>query len=423
MDEIPSSSSIVTHQFRKAWHGVARRFGWMFAFGLAMSPSDIPPALGGEWDSSSRRTIGPPPTSATSSIPSRLGTVVATEGERSAMSSGSAKDSQAPSDVTRFGSASSPAVNTEIFRHPLALIETEVIGSGTRIWAFAHILYGARIGKECNICDHTFIEGDVIVGDRVTVKCGVQLWDGVTIENDVFVGPNATFTNDKFPRSKIHDRPLLRTTVRNGASIGANATILPGVVIGEYAMVGAGAVVTRNVPAFAIVAGNPARITGYVDTISFEPSQSPSVSTEVGIRASRVKGATIYRLPLVQDLRGYLSALEDLPFRVERYFLVFNVPSREVRGEHAHREQHQFLVCVHGECRVIVDDGTFREEIVMNSPTLGLHIEPMVWATQYQYTPGTVLMVLASDIYRPADYIRDYKEFRRLRLAGQKVYN
>jgi UDP-2-acetamido-3-amino-2,3-dideoxy-glucuronate N-acetyltransferase len=144
--------------------------------------------------------------------------------------------------------------------HPNALCETNRVGAGTRVWAFAHILPGAVIGHDCNICDGVFIENDVVVGDRVTVKCGVQLWDGVRLEDDVFVGPNATFTNDPFPRSRIRPTELSVTIVRRGASIGANATILPGLVIGEGAMVGAGSVVTRDVPSRAVVFGNPARV-------------------------------------------------------------------------------------------------------------------------------------------------------------------
>ncbi len=147
----------------------------------------------------------------------------------------------------------------DYFKHPHALVESDKIGRDTRIWAFVHILPGAVIGEECNICDHVFIENDVIVGNRVTVKCGVQLWDGVRIGDDVFIGPNATFTNDAFPRSK-QPFDLLITRVEHGASIGANATILPGLTIGENAMVGAGAVVTRDVPANAMVVGNPARV-------------------------------------------------------------------------------------------------------------------------------------------------------------------
>jgi acetyltransferase-like isoleucine patch superfamily enzyme len=149
-----------------------------------------------------------------------------------------------------------------VYKHPASLVESETIGDATRVWAFTHILPGARIGSECNICDHVFIENDVIIGDRVTIKCGVQIWDGLRIEDDAFIGPNATFTNDNFPRSKQPFK-LNQTLVRKGASIGANATILSGIVIGENAMVGAGAVVTRDVPPNAIVVGNPARITGY----------------------------------------------------------------------------------------------------------------------------------------------------------------
>lgn len=149
------------------------------------------------------------------------------------------------------------------FVHPNAINESANIGSNTRIWAFVHILPEAVIGSDCNICDHVFIENDVVIGDRVTIKCGVQVWDGLRLADDVFVGPNATFTNDRFPRSK---RPfqLEYTTVGRGATIGANATILPGVTIGESAMVAAGAVVTKDVPPRALVAGNPAQIVRYL---------------------------------------------------------------------------------------------------------------------------------------------------------------
>jgi len=144
--------------------------------------------------------------------------------------------------------------------HPSSDVQSKKIGEGTSIWQFVVVLPGAEIGRDCNICSHVFIENDVVVGDRCTVKCGVQLWDGVTLEDDVFVGPNATFTNDRFPRSKVRPDGFPKTLVKKGASIGANATILPGIVIGEKAVVGAGAVVVKDVPAGAVVAGNPARI-------------------------------------------------------------------------------------------------------------------------------------------------------------------
>jgi len=146
--------------------------------------------------------------------------------------------------------------------HPHALCESTFIGAGTRIWAFVHVLPAARIGECCNICDHVFIENDVILGDGVTVKCGVQIWDGITLENGIFVGPNATFTNDRQPTNRGRNGPFVpsRTLVRKNASIGANATLLPGIEIGESAIVGAGAVVTRSVPTFSVVVGNPARV-------------------------------------------------------------------------------------------------------------------------------------------------------------------
>ena len=152
------------------------------------------------------------------------------------------------------------------FFHPQALCESEYVGDGTRVWAFAYILDGARIGRDCNICSHVFVEGDVVVGDRVTVKSGVQLWDGVRVEDDVFIGPNATFTNDLFPRSRRRPDAFAETVLHRGCSIGANATILAGIEIGERAMIGAGAVVTRSVPAGAVVAGNPAKVIRKLDS-------------------------------------------------------------------------------------------------------------------------------------------------------------
>lgn len=144
--------------------------------------------------------------------------------------------------------------------HPLADVQSKSIGAGTVIWQFVVVLAAARIGKNCNLNAQVFVENDVVIGDNVTVKCGVQLWDGVTLEEGVFVGPNATFTNDLFPRSKVYPEKFVRTLVKKGASIGANATILAGVTIGEGALVGAGAVVTKDVPDGVVVAGNPARV-------------------------------------------------------------------------------------------------------------------------------------------------------------------
>lgn len=143
--------------------------------------------------------------------------------------------------------------------HPLSDVQSENIGIGTSIWQFCVILPGAQIGAECNICSHCLIENGVIVGNRVTVKCGVQLWDGLRVEDDVFIGPNVTFTNDMHPRSKQYPDEFPETIIRRGASIGANATILPGIEIGEGAMIGAGSVVTKSVAPGVTVVGNPAK--------------------------------------------------------------------------------------------------------------------------------------------------------------------
>lgn len=307
--------------------------------------------------------------------------------------------------------------------HPNAIIEPgSTIGARTRVWAFAHVLPGAIIGEDCNICDHVFIEGNVQVGDRVTIKSGVQLWSGLRVGNDVFIGPNATFTNDHFPRSRKHLTEFPETFLADNCSIGANATILPGVSVGRNAMVGAGSVVTRSVPPNAIVAGNPADIVGYVNakTPAAEPQLFEANQT-ASLVQSRVRGVTFHQLPLVQDLRGELTVGEfqkSVPFFPKRYFLVFNVKSREIRGEHAHRCCEQFLICISGSCRVVADDGASREQFALDSPTKGLYLPPMTWATQYKYSSDGMLLVFASDYYDPADYIRDYEEFVRLVHVG-----
>jgi acetyltransferase-like isoleucine patch superfamily enzyme len=155
--------------------------------------------------------------------------------------------------------------------HPTSDVQSEHVGPGTTVWQYCVVLPGARIGSECNICAGVLVENDVVVGDRVTVKSGVQLWDGVTLEDDVFVGPNATFTNDMFPRSKRRPAEYSRTWVRRGASIGANATILAGHTIGEQAMVGAGSVVTCDIPPRTVWYGNPARQHGTIDDERHKP--------------------------------------------------------------------------------------------------------------------------------------------------------
>jgi acetyltransferase-like isoleucine patch superfamily enzyme len=162
----------------------------------------------------------------------------------------------------------------EKYIHPAALVETDAIGSGTRVWAFAHVMAGASIGRHCNVGDHAFVESGASIGNNVTLKNQVCVWEGVTLEDDVFVGPRVTFTNDRHPRSprmaqvgeryKRRENWLLPTVVERGASIGASATILPGIRVGRYSMVAAGALVTADVPPFALVLGVPARRVGDV---------------------------------------------------------------------------------------------------------------------------------------------------------------
>lgn len=158
------------------------------------------------------------------------------------------------------------AAATSYFAHPQALVETEDIGPGTRVWAFTHVLPGVRIGADCNICDHAFIETGVVLGNNVTVKNGVAIWQGVTVEDNVFLGPNCVLTNDRNPRAYIKKSgaELQTTLIRANATVGANATILCGITIGQYAFIGAGAVVLNTVPDFALMAGNPARQVGWM---------------------------------------------------------------------------------------------------------------------------------------------------------------
>jgi len=298
------------------------------------------------------------------------------------------------------------------FTHPQGICESTTVGDGTRIWAFAHVLPGAQIGQDCNICDHVFVENDVVIGNRVTVKCGVQLWDGLRVGDDVFIGPNATFANDKFPRSKQYPEHFATTSIADGASIGAGAVILPGVRIGRNAMVGAGAVVTKDVPANAIVIGNPAMITGYANAQAHPGmiSAMPIDSQDLTLPG----GAELVPIHKADDLRGSLAAVElakDLPFTPARFFVVYNVPNARVRGEHAHRTCQQVLICLHGSVTCLIDDGQQRASVVLNSPGKGLFMPAMLWGAQYQYTTDAVLGVFASAPYDHADYIRDYEDF------------
>lgn len=294
--------------------------------------------------------------------------------------------------------------------HPLSDVQTEAIGDRTRIWQYCVVLSGAKIGADCNICSHCFIENDVVVGDRVTVKCGVQLWDGITIEDDVFIGPNVTFTNDPFPRSREQPDQFSRSIVMSGASIGANATILPGLTIGRGAMVGAGSVVTSDVPPGTVVVGCPARVLKYVGI------NGPTRGSESGAPASmsKIPGVKEISLTTASDIRGHLTVAQwnqHLPFEPKRVFFVHHVPSVRVRGEHAHKECQQILVSLSGSVNVVVDNAEVREEYILDDCSRGLFIPAGIWASQYRYSSDAVMGVFASHDYDEADYIRDYEAY------------
>lgn len=260
------------------------------------------------------------------------------------------------------------------------------------------------------------VASDALIGSGCVVASGAVLCPGVILEADVVVGPNAVFVEPTSPADGSASR------VQHGVRIGANATIYPGITLAAGSVVRPGAVVTRSVPARAIVDGNPATIVGYVGA---EPSTTavPTLAHRVGgtLETTPVRGVSLHTFPVVPDLRGNLTVGEfakDIPFVPLRYFMVFGVPSKEVRGEHAHRECHQFLICVRGSCAVVADDGTRRVEVSLDAPNRGIHLPPMTWATQYKYSADALLLVFASHHYDASDYIRAYADF--IALIGQE---
>lgn len=300
-----------------------------------------------------------------------------------------------------------------IHRH--ALCESPDVGSGTTVAAFAHIARGAQVGSDCRISSGVLIDTGAIVGDRVTIGGNVHVPCGVRIHDDATIGANVSFASD--PTDNTSDSIV----IGRGARIGVNATLLAGVTVGPSAVVRAGTLIDRSVPHFAIAEGNPARITGYVgsDQLPSAPAHEYLGKTPGGLR---VAGVTVHEFPVVRDLRGDLAVCEfasHLPFSPKRFFVVYNVPSGESRGAHAHRQCAQLLVAMHGAISVVVDDGNRRQEILLDSPNVGLHIPPMVWGIQYRYSAGATLLVLASHPYANEDYIRDYDHFlREKRMAN-----
>jgi len=252
------------------------------------------------------------------------------------------------------------------------------------------------------------LEPGVQMGDGCIVRSGAYLASGTRLGVAVYIGPNVAFAD-----AEPGVGPAM---VEDGAFIGANAVVAAGITVARQARVRPGSVVMRSVPPGAIVEGNPAAIVGYAN------AAPPVLSTRrraVDDRESRlvttcVQGVTVHNMPVIMDLRGDLTVGEfrrDVPFDPKRYFVVFGVPGREVRGEHAHHRCHQFLVCVRGQISVVADDGQQRVEVALDAPNRGLYLPPMTWGIQYKHSQDAVMMVFASEFYDASDYIRSYDEF------------
>lgn len=270
--------------------------------------------------------------------------------------------------------------------HRTAIVEGADFGEDAHVGPYAVVAAGVRAGAGCAIGAHCTLGEGVALGQRVSLGAGARVGPGVRLEDDVSVGENVTIA---------------------ARTLGGNA-----LVVGRCARVEPGTVLCRDVPPHAVVAGNPATITGYVETEEREASAAPPPSA--GSQELGVGDVQLFRNPIITDLRGSLTFGErgnPLPFAPQRYFLVFDVPGEEVRGEHAHKTCGQYLVCIRGACSVVVDDGETRAEVRLDSPSLGLYVPPLVWAIQYKYTRGSELLVLASDVYDPDDYIRNYDDY------------
>ena len=251
------------------------------------------------------------------------------------------------------------------------------------------------------------IDSTARIAADCVIKSGACIGAAVSLAAGVVVGPNAVF---------VDAEPGAGTQVKRLARIGANASIYPGIVIAERAEVRPGSVVTRSVPPNAIVEGNPANIVGYVDAARELHHFAPHAGTGLrqDVEATAVKDVTVHHFPIIPDLRGNLTVGEfdkQVPFLPKRYFMVFGVPSREIRGEHAHYRCHQFLICLRGSCAVVADDGVRKVEIELDAPNRGLYLPPMTWGIQYKYSPDALVLVFASDYYDAADYIREYDQF------------
>jgi|JI10StandDraft_1071094.scaffolds.fasta_scaffold169366_2 UDP-2-acetamido-3-amino-2,3-dideoxy-glucuronate N-acetyltransferase len=288
----------------------------------------------------------------------------------------------------------------DFFKHQNAKVETADIGHGTRINALSHIYPGSILGEGCEIGEGVVVESNVIIGNNVILKNEVKIGEGTKIENDVFVGANTIFVSDILQKNRHYKNSSHPTIVKNNCSIGAGSTILPNLVIGEYAIVGAGSVVTNSVSDFSVVLGSPAK------------------AVDQSCREKVELSGCIFKHRHFKDTRGDLFVGEffkDIPFAPKRFFIINGVPQKDtVRGEHAHIECEQYLICVAGEIEVVLDDGKSIHTFKLNSLNEGLYIPPKVWGVQTFKTVDTVLFVFASEYFLEADYIRKYENFKKL---------
>lgn len=272
----------------------------------------------------------------------------------------------------------------------------------------------SRVGENTIVATGAFISSEAYLGAGSILHSGAHVGVAVSVGEGCVIGANATLEGrvDGERASAASGSTWIESNVK----VGASATILWGIRVGSEAEIRPGSVVTMDVPSRAIVEGNPAKIIGYVGQSLFQATDTKSLRS-----ASLPGGAIALSLPLVRDLRGDLSVFEfpeHISFTPKRFFCVFNVGSRHVRGEHAHLECTQILVALHGSLKVLLDDGFWKSEISLSGPTCALLIPPMVWSSQFSFSPGAVLGVFASHVYDESDYIRNYSEFR-VRASSQ----
>ena len=280
--------------------------------------------------------------------------------------------------------------------HPSSLIEDGVVVHET-----------ALIGPNC------YLRGQMSIGANAHFKGGLTLIGDMDVGHDAFIEPGVCIASDA---NEVPPQEG-KVVISEGAHVGAGCVLYQGVVIGRYARIEPGSVIFRNIPPYAVVSGNPAVITGYVRDSSHQRAVLTTIVEKPdapGVYPFHVRGVALYQFQRIRDLRGDLSVGEferNIPFIPKRYFVVFDVPSYETRGEHAHKRCHQFLMCPSGSVSVVVDDGVSREEVTLNKPNMGLLIPAGVWGVQYKYSEGSALIVFTSEFYDPDDYIRNYDEF------------